>query len=165
MERAPPRTAGRPGAAACFTGGYTGDLTGLVWNTRGLWHTRRKRRAPKFRHLRSILEGIDVMFLTDTHGSRGKIAASAATSHTFDSLPAGYKGFWSHMPAEVRDTGGVGLVVSEAFLARVVGDSGQITWKPRILPGRVACLSLSGPEGCLDLYVTYLQAGETATER
>ena len=108
---------------------------------------------------------MDVLFLTDTHGSRGKLAASRNASHTFDSLPAGFRGFWSHMPAEVRDTGGVGIVVSEAFIQRVVGETGTLHWNPRIVPGRVACLTMSGPEGCLDLFVVYLQAGETANDR
>ena len=69
------------------------------------------------------------------------------------------------MPPEVRDTGGVGLVVSDAFAQRVTGGTGKITWKPDLVPGRLASLQLAGPEGSLDLFVVYLQAGTEADDR
>ncbi len=69
------------------------------------------------------------------------------------------------MPATVRDTGGVGIILSDAFVKRVAGDTGSVKWAPRIIPGRAGRLTLSGPEGNLDLYVAYLQSGETAEDR
>ena len=106
-----------------------------------------------------------MLFLTDTHGTRGKRAAGGGVSHALDSLPAGYTGYWGDMPSAVRDTGGVGIVVSDDFVRRVTGEGGRVTWTPGILQGRIASLSLAGPEGCLDLYVVYLQAGTEAEDR
>ena len=66
-----------------------------------------------------MAQGVDVIMLTDTHGSRGKRAASRMITHALDSIPAGYTPYWGDMPAAVRDTGGVGILVSDAFLKRV----------------------------------------------
>ena len=56
-------------------------------------------------------------------------------------------------------------MVSDAFAQRVTGDTGRITWKPDLVQGRLASLQLTGPEGSLDLYVVYLQAGTEADDR
>ena len=76
---------------------------------------------------------MDVVFLTDTHGTRGKRLASSRDTHALDSLPAGYSGHWSDMPPDVRDTGGVGVIISDSFVKRVTGETGRVIWTPDIV--------------------------------
>ena len=69
---------------------------GLTWNTQGLWHSRRRRRKPKFAALRKLARGADFVALTDTHSTYGKTLAGSRTSHALDSLPEGFEGHWNH---------------------------------------------------------------------
>ena len=108
---------------------------------------------------------MDAIFLTDTHGSVGKRAASLGTQHALDSIPRGYTGYWSDMAASVRDVGGVGILLSDEFARRVTGDSGSVRWEGDIDQGRAGRLTLTGPQGALDLYVVYMPAGETPDDR
>ena len=65
----PSPTVRTAGGASTYEGAYSGDYAGVTWNTQGLWHTRRRRRKPKFDHLRRIARGVDFVILTDTHSS------------------------------------------------------------------------------------------------
>ena len=69
------------------------------------------------------------------------------------------------MAAAVRDTGGVGILLSDEFAKRVTGDSGSVQWEGDLDQGRAGRLTLTGPQGALDLYVVYMPAGETPDDR
>ena len=61
--------------------------------------------------------------------------------------------------------GGVGVVISRAFLDQVIGVGIEPVWEPDLIPGRLARMSLRGPQGQLDLYVVYVQAGDGPQEK
>ena len=105
------------------------------------------RQQRKQDHLWDLLAQADFAGIAETHGTIGHVNACALPDHsTF---------FWAHVPT--RANAGVGLAVKNMFLQQfnpVTLDD----WDQFEL-GRMAKLSLRGPQGGLDLIVAYLPTG------
>ena len=110
--------------------------------------TQVKLQSRKGCYLSHLIATHDFGMIYETHGNEGK--ASAYT------LPQACTAFWSHYNSQ---RAGVGLVVSNAFLARFAPVR-ETDWI-QIEQGRLACLRLQGPEGKLDLWTAYLPTGDT----
>ena len=98
-----------------------------------------------------LINSHDFGILEEVHGTPGK-------EDSFH-VPSGCVALWSHMSAA---RAGVGIVLQQSFLNRFAptkaGDFLEIE------PGRIARLTLRGPEGELDIYAIYLSTGFSPSE-
>jgi len=122
---------------------FIGDFEGAVWNAQAFFAATCSKQRRKRAHVWRLLRNRHFLGITEAHSSVG---AQVAVE-----LPKGFTSFWSHGTAR---RGGVGIIVDEKWLA-----SFHYHFWDVIVPGRVAILHLAGPEGNLDLVVTYFPTG------
>ena len=131
---------------------FTGDHRSSFWNAQGLFATDSLKQDRKWGYATHLCTNRDILGIAETHSNDGKILGR----HT----PHGFTPYWSHGTNAV---GGVGLLLSNSFLQNFNPTTDK-SWL-QIIDGRVARLRLEGTQGCLDVYVLYLQSGNDADDR
>ena len=91
--------------------------------------------------VRQMLESCDFVGLQETHSTPERVSGLAATFNSHEM-------YWSHSSCR---QGGLGLIVSKAFLAKF----STCSWV-EIQSGRIAKLQLRGRHGELDIFICYL---------
>ena len=132
---------------------YHGDYRGTLWNAQGLFHSKSRKQAKKWRLVFKLLQSRDFLFLSETHSTPGKIRAVDERISQF-----GFRAFWSHATSH---RAGVAILIGHDFLKKF--SSGPPQWS-ELVPGELACLHLRGQEGNLDLYSAYFPTGMQADE-
>lgn len=124
---------------------FAGDIRGALWNTQALLCAKVHRQRCKQGYVRRLCTNRDVVGLTEVHGDAGSVKGYL--------LPPGFRGYWA---LGSSTQGGVGLLISEAFLQQF--DESFTSWDI-LVPGRAAVLRLGGRHGRLDLFVNYFATG------
>ena len=124
----------------------------VTWNSQALFATHPARQQAKQVYLNSALLKYDIVMLQETHATPGTLAAWQP--------PGSHRAF--HSCGSARQ-GGVAILVSYRLLDKFDPIPGE-AWR-ETEPGRVATLTLRGPEGNLDLTVVYLYTGGHRRER
>ena len=130
-----------------------GDWRGVTWNSQALFSPDPLRQQRKRRCLENILASAPgFVFLQELHSTPGSI-------YTWE-RPMGYILCYDHgTPAAA----GVGILISRRFLRQF--EMPLTDQLETIVPGHVAALRLRGPNGALDLVVTYLSTGGARADR
>ena len=131
-------------------GQYRGDVTVGTWNAQALFAACDHRRGQKMLYVQQLMRKLDVLLVTEAHGTAGDYALG----HHFP----GCTGWWSSGPTTGH--AGVGVIVRNAFLEQF--DASPVcsdVWK-----GRAAKLSLRGKAGALDVVVANFHTGTLITE-
>ena len=131
---------------------YTGNYKGFCWNAQAYFGTVASVQTSKHEYLWKTMAGKDFGIITETHSTPGKIIGAKQ--------PTGYKCFWSHGSSTQA---GVGLVVSHQFLTNF-NPVESADWA-ELEQGRLARLSLKGPQGSLDIFAVYMQSGSDPSNR
>ncbi len=135
-------------------GQYRGAFRSIVWNAQALFCDSNAQNAArmeeKMGYLRRLLDQADIVMITEAHGTDGGNRAWRP--------PIGSRAWWSAGPTTGH--AGVGIILRLDFLADF---SEEPKWSV-IWPGRVAMLSLQGPNGALDIIVSYFHTGGEVTE-
>ena len=118
----------------------------------GLLRGPRKRTTQQARTCLRLLANHDFIGLGETHNNPGKVQAAF--------IPPGARAFWFH---GANAQAGIGLLVKESFLSNL-NPCTDDDWE-QVEPGRVARLSLRGPQGSLDVWVLYLASGSKTARR
>ena len=122
---------------------YRGDFTIATWNAQALFAVNPVTQGRKWRRLLKLINKNDMVIVSESHGNTSALMLAEP--------PSGTLAWWS--PGSSR-RGGVGVVVSAAFLSKFP----RRTWEV-IRPGRAAVLRLAGPLGALDVFAVYFQTG------
>ena len=141
--RLPPDLAVSIGVAR--TGQYRGDFSATVWNGQAFFCSDPAKFQSKICYTKRLLDRVDLLLICETHGTDGGNKSWRP--------PIGSSAWWSAGPTIGH--AGVGILVKDSFLKKFVE-------KPKwtvIWPGRAAILSLRGPEGSLDVIVSYFHTG------
>ena len=131
-------------------GQFRGDLSVITWNAQAFFAADPLKHAAKEKYLLSLLGRADVVIITEAHGTQSGNRAWRP--------PHGCKAWWSAGPTTGH--AGVGVVAKDVFLQKF---DRTPTWSV-IWPGRAARLSLSGPEGSVDILAVYSHTGSQVTE-
>jgi exonuclease III len=121
------------------------------WNAQALFAADPQRQHAKQIQLTLLAANHHVILIQETHATPGTLAVW--------SPPPGTRFFGSNGSAKQA---GVAILASESFLSRfdnIPKEQEHRHWR-HLDPGRVAKLKLTGPEGNLDLMVTYLHSGQ-----
>ena len=145
MQNSPPAPIAAP---RNLIGPFVGDFTASTWNAQGFFTAKALQHNRKRAFVRRLLAKSDLVLLTETHVTKGSKAV-------FEEIP-GTKSWWSPGTAA---RGGVGVIASSAFLERFMLE--EPTWD-EFQPGRLARLSLLGPDGRLDVVAAYFPTGTKA---
>ena len=128
---------------------FRGDLRIATWNARAFFCEDESRHRVKLRYMKELLEKCDALLVTEAHGRAGRHKAWQA--------PAGFTAWWSAGPTQGHS--GVGIVLRDSFAKQFSSVAWRVLW-----PGRAARLALRGPDGALDLIVSYFHTGAEIQE-
>ena len=131
-------------------GQFRGDLRIGTWNAQALFAVDPTRRSQKMQYLQQLMKQVDVLLITEAHGTAG--------DHALWHAPGGCSGWWS--PGPSTGHAGVGVVIRKSFLENF--DPNPV--KAVIWQGRALKLSLRGSLGALDVVVAYFHTGAALTD-
>ena len=120
-------------------GPFTGAFQGCTWNCRSMWS---KRKSCTFSYALKLAETHDFCIFTETQETNTR------RQLTLDSMPRDYVFFSSGISAR---KGGVGIIIKRDFLNNFIVHKWIVA-----SCGRVACLTLDGPYGSLNIIAVYL---------
>jgi exonuclease III len=128
------------------------DYSGVTWNTQALMTQNPGKQTAKLNKVKKLALKHDMIGLQEVHGTDGReVSFNGIDTH---------KQLWSHGS---RSQAGIGLWMRKTFLEKF-NDITEHSWD-EIEPGRVGRLRLQGPNGNLDIFVVYLQAGSNIENR
>lgn len=109
---------------------FSGNIRGTTWNSQAFFANEQHKHHEKWSYLEKLLDKHDWVALTETHSTKGEVAAKAISD--------AYAAKCSHFNSKA--TAGLGLVIKNKFLEQFYALKDD-DWE-EIVEGRIARLTL-----------------------